>query len=75
MRHDDFAAVEEGFHVDADQAVEFLFGDFVAGGGFLDDARVVDDYVELAVGRECGGEGGVPGREERDVAWDGGYET
>jgi hypothetical protein len=30
VRHDHFAAVEEGFHVDADEAVEFSFVDFMA---------------------------------------------
>jgi hypothetical protein len=52
--------VEEGLDVDADEAVEFLLGHFVGGRVPLDNAGIVDDYVELAEGIDGHLQGVVP---------------
>lgn len=67
MGHDHFAAVEERFDVDADEAVEFSFLGFVARGCFLHNAGVIDYDVEFAICGEGGVECFIPGFDDGDV--------
>lgn len=66
--HYHFAAVEERFDIDADEAVELGFVDFVARGRFLHHAGVVHHDVEFAETVQSGFERGLPRRELGDVS-------